>query len=149
LRLFLDRDTAEQAELYQGFFSGWKNLVGERIAAHSRVKDLQNGIVIVEVDHPGWMQMIQIKQSQVVDILRKKYPALEIRGLRLQLPWKNDRAAVSPGESRGAARRNDERNDEQEGEQETTQLPAPLIEGALDRLGRAIKNRRADSKERG
>lgn len=142
LRLFLDQKTAKQAELYSGFFSGWRTVVGERIAAHSQVKDLQNGIVIVEVDHPGWIQMIQLKQTEFVDSLRKKYPGLSIRGLRLQLPWKG--YSASPPADPAAAPPDTRQGDEVRGEDAAAvveQAADPLIRGALDRLGRAIEER--------
>ncbi len=142
LRLFLDENTAEQADLYQGFFAGWGKIVGEQIAAHSRVKDIQNGIVIVEVDHPGWIQMLQLKQTQVVTTLRKKYPDLEIRGLRLQLPWKG--YSTQPKET-PPVDEHEAQSHRQEPEADETgaaEAPAdPLIRGALEKLGRAIEER--------
>jgi predicted nucleic acid-binding Zn ribbon protein len=142
LRLFLDQNTAEQAEVYQGFFSGWNNIVGERIAAHSEVKDLQNGIVIVEVEHPGWIQLIQLKQAQFVDALRKKYPDLQIRGLRLQLPWKGYSASPQTESAAGVDEKRPAETPPKREKTPPTAAPAdPLIRGALDRLGRAIEER--------
>ena len=142
LRLFLDENTAGKAEYYEGFFAGWGKIVGEQIAAHSRVKDIQNGIVIVEVDHPGWIQMLQLKQTQVVTTLRKRYPDLEIRGLRLQLPWKGYSAQPKgnpPEEEKAAQAAGTEPEGEEAG---AAEAPAdPLIRGALEKLGRAIEER--------
>jgi len=152
LKLFLDRNTAEQADFYQQFFTGWQQVVGERIAAHSEVKDIQNGVVLVEVDHPGWIQMIQLKQAQFVETLKKKYPDLNIRGLRLQLPWKVGGPAARQSASRNPAAKREyaaessgvaERS--KEGDGQDREAPAdPLIRGALDRLGKAIEKRAED-----
>lgn len=102
LRVFLDRHTADQAELYNKFFNGWRKVVGERIAAHSVVTDIQSGTVVVEVDHPGWIQMIQMRQARIVEILRREYPDLEIRALRMQLPWKGGGKRRTPIEGEAA-----------------------------------------------
>lgn len=139
LRVFLDRSTADQAERYHKLFTGWQHVVGERIAAHSEIKDVHNGTVIVEVDHPGWIQMIQIKEAQIVSMLRGRYPELAIHGLRLQLPWKQSSAK---GREIPVARQAD-RPESDEPATETTEQPAdPLIRSALDRLGKAIEQRR-------
>lgn len=143
LKAFLDSRTAEQADLYHTFFTGWHEVVGERIAAHSSVKDIQAGIVVVEVDHPGWIQMIQLKQSQFVRALQKRYPNLQIHGLKMQLPW-NER---SPGagdrvEARqGGERATPPRAAAQHEETEVTPPADPRIRGALARLGKAIEDR--------
>jgi len=142
LRLFLDQNTAEKAEVYQGFFSGWEKIVGERLAAHSQVKDLQNGIVVVEVEHPGWIQMIQLKQAQLVELLRRRYPDLQIRGLRLQLPWKGYSASPHTQPAGDAGEKHPDTPPRETDNPAPAEVPAdPLIRGALDRLGRAIEER--------
>lgn len=152
LKVFLDRNTTEDAEYYHKFFTGWRHVVGERIAAHSEVRDIRNGLVIVEVDHPGWIQIIQLKQAQFVDVLRKKYPTLGIRGLKLQIPWKNQsrNARRPPSDDRdgGLHRRGEEHRDagpaptaEVEAQEAGEATPDPLIRSALSRLGKAIEQR--------
>jgi hypothetical protein len=46
------------------------------------VKDVRHGIVLVEVDHPGWIQMIQLKRREICRTLQRTYPALGIDDLR-------------------------------------------------------------------
>jgi len=43
---------------------------------------VKRGAVLVEVDHPGWLQMLQLKKSQLLKNIRKRYPELEIRDIR-------------------------------------------------------------------
>lgn len=145
--MFLDRHTADQAELYHTVFSAWEQIVGERIAAHSEVKDIDNGIVLVQVDHPGWIQMIQLRQTQFVQSLRRRYPDLNIRGLRLQLPWKAHPAAPGTGRETSAADEKAQpgRDGPPRPAEAAADAPAdPLIRGALDRLGKAIEERAED-----
>lgn len=45
------------------FVKSWNEIVGESIAAHSKVIDVDRGTVIIEVDHPGWSQQILFKKK--------------------------------------------------------------------------------------
>ena len=53
-------------------FQAWKTTVekisgnGEQLAAHSSVVDLKNGILLVESDHPGWNQMLQMHKKFIL-----------------------------------------------------------------------------------
>ena len=71
LARLLDRGTADNAELYGAFFKGWRRIAGEQIAAHSSVTDVRNGLVVVEADHPGWIQLIQLHQERILLELRR------------------------------------------------------------------------------
>ena len=39
--------------------SGTNPNEGRNLATHSRVVDFKNGILLVEADHPGWIQLLQ------------------------------------------------------------------------------------------
>ena len=44
------------------------------LAAHSRLVDVQNGILLVEVDHPGWLQMLQLRKAALLEAARRAAP---------------------------------------------------------------------------
>ena len=77
-----DEQTGVLADRYSSIFSGWKRIAGTDIAAHSRVKDIQHGAIIIEVDHPGWVQMIRLKERRILTSIQKRYPELNIRTIR-------------------------------------------------------------------
>ena len=52
--------------------------IGELLIAHTRVVDLKNGILLVETDHPGYIQTLQMYNSYIIRGMNKKYPELEI-----------------------------------------------------------------------
>ena len=54
-------------------------------ASHSRIKELQNGLLIVEADHPGWVQILQTKQKELLEAAQRGYPELNIRGISFKL----------------------------------------------------------------
>jgi hypothetical protein len=54
-------------------------------SAHSRIAELEHGILLIETDHPGWRQILQTKQSQLLHTVQRHYPELEIRGIAFRL----------------------------------------------------------------
>ena len=78
-----DKQTGVLADRYSSLFSGWKRMAGDDIAAHSAVKDIQNGALLIEVDHPGWVQMIRLKERSILSAIQKRYPELEIRMIKI------------------------------------------------------------------
>jgi hypothetical protein len=52
------------------------------------VADFKQGIVMIEADHPGWIQVLQTKQLQLLNILQRRFsqkPLLEIREIAFHL----------------------------------------------------------------
>jgi len=103
LSAFFDEGKRREGEGYAGFFGSWKRIAGERLAAHSRVKDIENDILVVEADHPGWIQLLQLRQSELLNSARALFPALTIRGISFRLAQENskndkpgDESASSP-----------------------------------------------------
>jgi predicted nucleic acid-binding Zn ribbon protein len=70
---------------YDPLFQGWKQIAGEALAAHSRLVDVQNGTLLVEVDHPGWLQMFQLRKAALLEAARKAAPQAGIEGIRTRL----------------------------------------------------------------
>lgn len=58
---------------------------GAKLAAHTHVVDLKNGVLLVEADHSGWIQLLQLHQNYVLTGLRRKNPALTIASLAFRL----------------------------------------------------------------
>ena len=85
LRNILGEQEARQAGEWSAFFKGWQALAGDDIAAHSSVKDVKQGVVIVEVDHPGWLQMLQMKKGTILRNMKRRYPELDIKDIRIFL----------------------------------------------------------------
>jgi hypothetical protein len=75
----------EKGRVSANLFSTWTAIVAEtKIPAagdHSRIRDLEHGILVIEAEHPGWVQLLQTKQAQLLRMVQKRYPELEIRGV--------------------------------------------------------------------
>jgi len=84
-----DERFMEKAQSYSKFFDSWKDITAKNgIAAaadHSRIKDLDRGILLIEMDHPGWKQILQTKQSKLLNDFRIRFPEMEISAISLIL----------------------------------------------------------------
>jgi hypothetical protein len=85
LSAFFDEGKIRKGERYADFFASWLSIVGERLAAHSRVADVDKGLLVVEAEHPGWIQLLQLQQSRILAEVSRRYPELEFRGIVFRL----------------------------------------------------------------
>ena len=102
LAAIIDVDLLKKAKTYSVFFSYWaqicQNCGMAAAAGHTRIRDLQKGILVVEADHPGWVQILQTKAQWILSQARRRFPELDIRGISL---------ALSKGEIRDSPRPTD------------------------------------------
>lgn len=63
--------------------------IGKNMASHSRVIDLKNGILLVEADHPGWIQMLGNYKKYILKGFQMKIPELKIETLAFRLARTN------------------------------------------------------------
>jgi predicted nucleic acid-binding Zn ribbon protein len=70
---------------YARVFLEWKSIVGDDLGAHSRVIEIDGGIIAVEVDHPGWMQTLLLRKASILAALRRAVPQAGIGDLRPRL----------------------------------------------------------------
>jgi hypothetical protein len=92
-------DFMENARLSAELFNTWEKTVcqvwphGEdqknedipAAAVHSRIKELERGVLFVEVDHPGWIQILQTRQAELLLAVQRRCPKLDIRGIAFRL----------------------------------------------------------------
>ncbi len=100
--LFAGFDT-EGMRQSNAFLRGWSETVGSKIAAHSRVVDVDRGVLVVEVDHPGWNQQIQYKKKQIISSLSRSFPEFEISTIAVRVksecktPYERQKGSVGEG----------------------------------------------------
>ncbi len=93
LGAYFDEEKVRQGGRFAEFFGAWKQIAGERLAAHSCVVDVDKGILIVEAEHPGWIQLLQLDQSRILAATAKRFPELALRAIMFRL--KRDAGAPS------------------------------------------------------
>jgi hypothetical protein len=89
LSVLFDERLMRKAQGYSKLFASWADITKKNgIAAaadHSRIRELDRGLIQIEADHPGWIQILQTKESTLLDDFRRCFPNLEISGISLRL----------------------------------------------------------------
>jgi len=89
LSAIFDEGLMKKARSYSTLFSCWQDLTQKNgIAAaadHSWIKSLDRGLVWIEVDHPGWKQILQTKESKLLSDFRYRFPEMDISGISIML----------------------------------------------------------------
>jgi hypothetical protein len=89
LSALFDERFMEKAREYSRLFDSWADITAKNgiasAADHSRIRELDRGVLLVETDHPGWKQILQTKQSKLLNDFRIRFPELEISGISLIL----------------------------------------------------------------
>ena len=70
---------------YAPLFSDWGKVAGAGLAAHTRLTDVREGIMIVEADHPGWLQMARMRKQSLLSQARAAAPEARIEDVRFFL----------------------------------------------------------------
>jgi len=110
-------DFMENARLSAELFNSWEKTVcqvwprGEdqknedipAAAVHSRIVELERGMLFVEADHPGWIQILQTRQAELLLAIQRRCPKLDIRGIAFRLSKEPGQAGrKEPAEARAA-----------------------------------------------
>jgi hypothetical protein len=103
LSRFFDENTLKKGQEYSNFLSSWPSIVGLRLAAHSRVADVDKAMLVVEAEHPGWIQLLQMRQSSILEAVSKRFPELGLRGIVFRLVSEGPRMSPSVQETSGDA----------------------------------------------
>jgi len=61
---------------------------GRNLASHSRVIDFKNGILLVEADHPGWIELLQLHKKFIITGLNMQNKAVKVESLAFKLKGK-------------------------------------------------------------
>jgi len=85
-----DSETLETARISAELFStSWaavaKDVQIPSASDHCRIRELERGILVIEAEHPGWVQILQTKQTLLLKAFQKKFPELKIQGLSFYL----------------------------------------------------------------
>jgi predicted nucleic acid-binding Zn ribbon protein len=62
----------------------WDKIVGNQIAARARPLRLRKGILEIAVDHPVWMQQLQMMKTQILAKIQEQIPKAGITDLYLR-----------------------------------------------------------------
>ncbi|MDR2479688.1 MAG: DUF721 domain-containing protein [Treponema sp.] len=89
LSAIFDERLMQKARGYSLLFDYWTTAAQKygiaAAADHSRIKELDRGILLVEADHPGWIQILQTQENNILDDFRRRFPGMDISGISLML----------------------------------------------------------------
>jgi predicted nucleic acid-binding Zn ribbon protein len=89
LALILDERILKKSQGYSELFLSWELLTEEAnvaaAAGHSRIKELEGSVLLVEADHPGWIQILKTKQKELLDKINRRFPQISITGISFRL----------------------------------------------------------------
>ena len=91
---------APEARIYRV----WDDILGHDLAGRARLRDIDRGRLVVEVDHPAWMQLVQMRQSRILRRVARRFPALGISRMHLLVnpaPRSEEEDAPPPAPRRG------------------------------------------------
>lgn len=66
-------------------FDVWPSLVGEEAAEHLKIKDIKGKTLTLETDHPGWIQVAQLRKNEILDKIRARFPDKNIDNIKISL----------------------------------------------------------------
>lgn len=82
LQSLFNQGELEHGEGYHSFFSDWKTIAGPKLYSHTKPVDIKNKCLVIEVDHPGWLQIARFGERTILRKIKESYPQLEISTLR-------------------------------------------------------------------
>ena len=84
LESVLDRTGLAARARERGVLESWPEIVGERVAAHSRAVDIADGVLTLEADHAAWKQELTLLFPTIIE----KYNARHGRGTVREVRWR-------------------------------------------------------------
>jgi hypothetical protein len=160
LAAIIDANLYSKAKAYSGFFSSWDQITQgcgiPAAAGHSRVRELERGILLVEADHPGWVQILQTKAPQIIGAARRRFPELDVRGVSFTLSKprggspeeENPPSGIETPAEREAVREHAEDKREEGRIKNWEQIGDPDLKDSLKQLERSLKDREKSAARR-
>ena len=90
---YFDPELAKKIKSTAAIFSAWESIITKawnekksnrnilEAALHSRVKEIEKGVLLIEAEHPGWVQLLQTKKNQLLSTAQQYFPELEIKSI--------------------------------------------------------------------
>lgn len=63
----------------------WVDIVGKKVAEHSRPLYIENGVLLVETRHSAWGHFILLKSNSIIAALSKIDKNLSVKSIKLKL----------------------------------------------------------------
>ncbi len=91
LNIFFNDVQKSEGEQFSNFHKSWEKIAGEKIGHNTKIHDVVDGNLIIEIDHPGWKQLILMKEKSIIRQIKKDFPQLKVEKVKFYF---NDRVKV-------------------------------------------------------
>ena len=85
VKAIFDRISPGEMQLYTELRGAWRDIAGEDAAFHVVPRDIRDGTLVLEADHPGWSQKVRMMQGAILRKIQSRYPELEVRRIHLRI----------------------------------------------------------------
>lgn len=143
--------SAEKMNQTKDMLKQWKSILlsikssvtpdcGQKMLDHSRIIDIKEGVMFIEIDHPGWMQLFETYRTYILRGLEFKLPEFKINTLTYKLKKKEDlnTARIITREEAEAALEKQERKIEETQTQTSNSKLPPELEAIFSRFKETI-----------
>ncbi len=129
LSALFERLNVSDNEGYVRLFSTWRTVCDEissrGLADHSAIVDVRHGTVIVAVDHPGWLQLIQIQEKRLLAKLQKRFPDMGLKAIHFHITRERVDYGKAPGDSKEKSAQHSDRSDEDNRQKDASNRKEP------------------------
>ena len=66
-------------------FDLWPELIGEEAAEHLKIQNVKGKTLLLEADHPGWVQVAQLRKKEILEKIKAKFPDNNISNIKISL----------------------------------------------------------------
>ncbi len=66
-------------------FDVWPDLVGDEAAKHLKIQDIKSKTLLLTADHPGWVQMAQLRKNEILEKIKGRFPDKYIDNIKISL----------------------------------------------------------------
>ncbi len=66
-------------------FDVWPDLVGDEAAEHLKIQDIKSKTLLLTADHPGWVQMAQLRKNEILEKIKGRFPDKYIDNIKISL----------------------------------------------------------------
>jgi predicted nucleic acid-binding Zn ribbon protein len=72
----------------KSIISSWQDIAGQELSEHTRITDIRKDTLYLEADHPGWLQILELKKRSVLGSINTMFPEKGITDIRISLKKK-------------------------------------------------------------
>lgn len=89
----MDENLLSRVKTHIQLSSSWREIAAGHnadLASHSCVVELDKCILLIEAEHPAWIQILQMKRHLILKSFQDMFPALEITDITFKLSHVRD-----------------------------------------------------------